>query len=207
MRRQAIVLGLSLVTFGAAFAFAPAPMEAQLFGLGGSFGWTNDVGSQNAQFDSFDFGNYAGWFEYRMEQNVQLRLTGGSLRTRISSGATITEPGNGGTGEPVEPVTRHVKERVNYGMVSVSYLFWEGFFTSGVFGGIGGYGIHPEEVPPELGIPTDRSETVFGWHLGTEGEFTVTRNIGIDLRLTYHNVSAHPHRQFVAADVGATWRF
>jgi hypothetical protein len=35
----------------------------------------------------------------------------------------------------------------------------------------------------------------------------VTKSVGIDLRLTYHNVSAHPHRQFVAAEMGATWRF
>jgi hypothetical protein len=199
VRRHAIVLGLALAG-AVALLSAPATLSAQVFGVGGSLGWTNDV-SSNAHFDSFQFGNYSGWFEYKMEQNVLLRLTGGKLKTKqVNSGAIIQTP----TGSTAVP---ELDEHVNYGMVSASYRFWEGFFTSGLFGGIGGYGIHPGDVDPQFASLADREETVFGWHAGTEGEFTVTKNLGIDLRLTYHNVSAHPHRQFVAADVGATWRF
>jgi hypothetical protein len=195
VRRHAIVLGIALVVLAAG-----APVFAQQYGVGGSVGWTNDV-SRDAQFDSFKFGNYVGWFEYSMEESVVLRLTGGTLKTKqVNSGATILTP-TGGT------IVPELDERVNFGMVSVSYHFWEGFFTSGLFGGIGGYGIHPGEVPPAYADLGDIHETVFGWHAGTEGRFHVNRNLGIDLRLTYHNVSAHPHRQFVAADMGATFRF
>lgn len=198
MRRHAIVLGLALVAV--ALLSAPASLSAQVFGVGGSLGWTNDV-SSDAQFDSFKFGTYSGWFEYTMEENVLLRLTGGTIKTRqVNSGAIIETP----TGSTTVP---ELDERVNFGMVSVSYRFWEGFFSSALFGGIGGYGIHPGDVDPQYANLTDRHETVFGWHAGTEGEFTITRNLGIDLRATYHNVSAHPHRQFVSAEAGATWRF
>jgi hypothetical protein len=198
VRRHAIVL---VIAFAALAAGLPVRGFAQQFGVGGSVGWTNDVGREDAQFDSFKFGNYVGWFEYSMEENVLLRLSGGTLKTKqINSGALIQTP----TGSTTVP---ELDERVNFGMAGVSYRFWEGFFTSALFGGIGAYGIHPEDVPPEFADLADRRETVFGWHAGTEGEFTVTKNLGIDLRLTYHNISAHPHRQFVAADMGATWRF
>ena len=40
-----------------------------------------------------------------------------------------------------------LEESVRYGIVSVSYLFWEGYFTSGLFAGIGGYGMRPDPVP------------------------------------------------------------
>jgi outer membrane protein with beta-barrel domain len=190
----------------AALAFAvlalggSATARAQQFGLGGSVGWNLDV-SRDAQFDEFHFGNYQGWFEYQMEENVLLRLTGGTIKTRqTNSGAIVETP----TGSATVP---ELDEHINYGIVSVSYRFWEGFFSSGLFGGIGGYGIHPDEVPEAYADLGDVKETVFGFHLGAEGEFHINRNVGVDLRLTYHNISAHPHRQFVNADVGATWRF
>jgi len=199
MRRRALVLVLTLAAAGA--ALAPATAAGQVFGVGGSLGWTNDVSGTDAQFDSFKFGTYSGLFEYNMEESVSLRLVGGTLKTKqTSSGAVIQTP----VGSTTVP---ELGERVNYGMVSASYRFWEGFFTSALFGGIGGYGIHPDDVDPAYAGVADRHETVFGWHLGTEGEFTVTKSVWIDLRLTYHNVSAHPHRQFVAAEMGATWRF
>ena len=89
----------------------------------------------------------------------------------------------------------------------MSYLFFEGFFTSGLFAGIGGYGIRPDAVPPAAEPYADRDETVFGWHAGADGEFKIAKNVGLVIRLTYHNISAHPHRQFVNADGGVVARF
>ena len=198
-RRGSVVTALAFAAF-ALGAFAAAPASAQQFGFGGSVGWNLDV-SRDAQFDEFHFGNYQGWFEYSMEENVLLRFTGGTMKTRQTNSGAILQTPTGSTTVP------ELDEHINYGMVSVSYHFWEGFFTSGLFGGIGGYGIHPDDVPPAYSDVGDVRETVFGFHLGAEGEFHVTRNVGVDVRFTYHNISAHPHRQFVNADVGATWRF
>ena len=61
-------------------------------------------------------------------------------------------------------------------------------------------------LPAYAGLADVRRNRI-GWHAGAEGEFKITKNVGIDLRLIYHNISAHPHRQFVNADLGATWRF
>jgi Outer membrane protein beta-barrel domain len=175
-------------------------VRAQNFGIGGAAGIVNDV-STGATFSDFQWGEANGWFEYKMEPNTVLRLMYGSMWTQQSrSGAVVTTP----DGTLTLP---ELDENVNYGIVSVSYLFWEGFFTSGLFAGIGGYGIRPDPVPPEAEPYADEDETVFGWHAGVDGEFQVHKQLGLVLRFTYHNVSAHPHRQFLNADAGVVFRF
>jgi hypothetical protein len=62
-------------------------------------------------------------------------------------------------------------------------------------------------VPPGLEEYADENENVFGWHAGVDGEFQVAKQVGLVLRFTYHNIAAHPHRQFIAADGGAVFRF
>jgi hypothetical protein len=188
---------LLLCAVGASLAAAAG---AQTFGIGGSAGIVNDVDG-DVEFSGFKWGDANGWFEYKLEKLAAFRATYGSMWTQQSkSESTVTTPGG--------PVTLpELKENVRYGIVSVSYLFWEGFFTSGLFAGIGGYGMRPGDVPVDLEPYADREETVFGWHAGVDGEFQVTRQVGVVLRFTYHNVSAHPHRQFVTADGGAVFRF
>jgi Outer membrane protein beta-barrel domain len=177
-----------------------AAAGAQTFGIGGAAGIVNDVDS-DVEFSGFKWGDANGWFEYRMEKNTMLRLMYGSMWTQQSKSQDVVETPGG-------PVTLpELEENVRYGTVSVSYLFWEGFFTSGLFAGIGGYGMRPDPVPAGLEAYADRDETVFGWHAGVDGEFQVTKQVGVVLRFTYHNVSAHPHRQFVTADGGAVFRF
>lgn len=183
-----------------ALAALARPAAAQRFAVGGSAGIVNDV-SSGVEFSGFQWGEATGWFEYKMEEHTALRLTYGSMWTQQSkSGATVTTD----DGDLTLP---ELDERVGYGIVSVSYLLWEGFFTSGLFAGIGGYGIRPDEVPPEAEPYADPDETVFGWHAGADGEFRVWKNLALVIRLTYHNVSAHPHRQFLNADGGVVFRF
>ena len=176
------------------------PAAAQVFAVGGSAGIVNDV-SSDVEFSGFKWGEATGWFEYKFEESAVLRLTYGSMWTQQSrSGATVATP----DGSLTLP---ELDERVGYGIVSVSYLLWEGFFTSGLFAGIGGYGIRPDAVPEVAQPYADRDETVFGWHAGADGEFRVWKNVSLVIRLTYHNISAHPHRQFVNADGGVVARF
>lgn len=183
-----------------ALAALARPAAAQRFAVGGSAGIVNDVSSDIA-FSGFKWGEATGWFEYKLEESTVLRLTYGSMWTQQArSGSTVTTP----TGDLTLP---QLDERVGYGLVSVSYLFWEGFFTSGLFAGIGGYGIRPDAVPAVAQPYADRDETVFGWHAGADGEFRIWKNVGLVIRLTYHNLSAHPHRQFVNADGGVVARF
>ncbi len=176
------------------------PAGAQVFGIGGAAGIVADV-SSGAAFSDFQWGEANGWFEYRMEPRTVLRLMYGSMWTQQSSSGAEVTTSDGTVTLP------ELDETVNYGIVSVSYLFWEGFFTSGLFAGIGGYGIRPDPVPPGAEPYADEHETVFGWHAGVDGEFQVSKRLGLVMRFTYHNVSAHPHRQFVNSDAGIVVRF
>ena len=174
--------------------------QAQTFGVGGSVGIVND-GSVDWTLDGFKRSEVTGWFDYRFEKSSLLRFTYGSMRIKQThSEETIVTP----DGSVTVP---KMKERVGYVTIGVSYLFWEGFFTSGILAGIGGYGIRPDTVTPDVAAYADRKETVFGWHIGSEAVFRVYKNLGIVGRLTYHNVSAHPHRQLLNADAGLVARF
>jgi hypothetical protein len=191
-----LIVGILLATL-APFA------RAQVFGVGGSVGLVNDVGD-DFTLDGFKRSEVTGWVDYRFEKSSLLRLTYGSMRTRQSHGATITVPGPGGNGDSV---TQPLRERVEYLTLGVSYLIWEGFFTSGLFAGIGGYHLRPDQVPPDFTGAVDRKETVVGWHAGSEAMFRIYKNLSLVGRLTYHNVSAHPHRQWVNVDAGVAARF
>lgn len=176
------------------------PALAQQFGIGGSAGFVDDI-SSGVEFSGFKWGEATGWFDYKMEPGTLLRLTYGSMWTEQSaSRSTVLTP----SGNLTLP---QMDERVGYYILSVSYLFWEGFFTSGLFAGIGGYGFRPDAVPTAVEPYADPKETVFGWHVGVDGEFRTWKNVGIVIRLTYHNVSAHPHRQFFNSDAGVVVRF
>ena len=179
---------------------APMPMVAQSFGFGGTAGIVNDV-SGDVEFSGFKWGDANGFFEYRIEKATIFRATYGNMWTQQSKSESVVTTPDGPVSVP------KMDESVRYGIVSVSYLFWQDYFTSGLFAGIGGYGIRPATVPVDLEPFADPEETVFGWHAGVDGEFQVSRQVGVVLRFTYHNVSAHPHRQFVTADGGAVFRF
>ena len=185
----------------AVLAALAAPCLAQTFGVGGAVGIINDVDPYSEAFKGFKWGEANGWFEYRMEEDATLRLTYGNMWTQQSASQSVVTTPDGAVPLP------KLDENIQYGIVSVDYRLWQGFFTSGLFAGIGWYGIRPAEVPPDLEPYADRHENVFGWHVGVDGEFTVTKQVGVVLRFTYHNISAHPHRQFANADGGVVYRF
>ena len=186
-----------------AVAALALPAGAQSFGLGGSVGLVDNVG--NGVTDGFKHSEVTGWVDFQFEKTALLRLTFGSMRTQqTNAGQTVSTPDGGG----LLTVPAQFKERINYTTIGVSYLWWEGFFTSGLIGGIGGYHFIPDTLPPQYAPYGDQRETVFGFHLGTEAIFRVFKNTFIVGRLTYHQVLAQPKtRQFLNADVGAEIRF
>jgi hypothetical protein len=177
-----------------------APARSQTFGLGATYGSVNDI-SHTFNFDGFKPSEYTVFFDYKLEHATLLRLTYGSMWTEQAlSGSTVTTP----DGPLFIP---SAKERINYLTADTSYQYAEGFYTGGIFGGIGGYSFKPEPMPEGFAQYQDLEARVFGFNLGIDGEFRVTTNLAIVLRMTYHNVAAHPHRQFLNADAGLVARF
>jgi hypothetical protein len=188
---------LLLAALGIALA---APARSQVWGVGASYGSVNDVG-QTFSLDGFKPSEYTLWAEYHMEKATLLRMTYGSMwTTQALAGQTVTTP----SGPQTMP---GYKERINYISADVSYTYWEGFYTGGIFGGIGGYSINPQAVAPEFAASKDANQKVFGWNAGLDGDFRVTKNFAIVLRFTYHNVLADTRRHFVNADAGVVAKF
>ena len=173
---------------------------SQMFGLGATYGSVNDV-SNTFTLSGFKPSVWTVFFDYRMEPAALLRLTFGSMWTQQSLvGQTVNTPSG-----PVFVPT--AKEHVNYLTIDASYLYAEGFYTGGIFGGIGGYQYNPEPMPPGYEQFQDPSQKYFGFNLGVDGEFRVSRNVGLVLRLTYHYLFATPRREFFNAEAGVVGRF
>lgn len=212
LTKPLLVLGAAVGLSGVALAQSTAAgISARPWGIGGAYGLVNDVRFDFA-LDNFDPYELNGWVEYRFEDRATLRGTFGSMSAKGAlSGATI--------GDPEDPVLMpDYQTRINYAMISVSYLFWEGFYTSGLFAGIGGYHFKPDSVASEYEPYLEPTETVFGWHAGVDGEFRLARSLGLVLRLTFHDISSNTdfvseesgyrkRRQFLNADAGLIFRF
>ena len=83
-------------------------------------------------------------------------------------------------------------DRVQFVSLDVSYLAIQGPLTSGFFAGIGGYGIRPEEVSPELDPYRDQRERVIGLRVGVDGDLHIYRGLSLVGRLTFHAI-LHGH--------------
>jgi hypothetical protein len=175
---------------------SPAAAQVQLFGLGATYGSVNDI-SHRFNLSGFKPSEYTVFFDYHFEHTSLLRFTYGSMWTQQSLvGQTIN-----GVFVP------SAKEHVNYVTADASYLFGQDFYTGGIFGGIGGYQYNPDPMPAGFEQYQDPNKKYFGFNLGVDGEFRVMNHLAVVLRLTYHNISAAPRRQFFNAQAGLVGRF
>jgi hypothetical protein len=98
-------------------------------------------------------------------------------------------------------------DRINYGTLGVSYEFWEGTYTSGLFAGIGGYRIEPEAVATVFESFRDVRETVFGFHVGVDGSVQVVPRLSLLARLTLHKIYSAEGHSILTANAGLLYRF
>ncbi len=177
------------------------PAHAQSWGLGAALGTVNDV-SHRFSFEEFRSRNLSVWGEFALEERVQLRGTWGSLNTTgANSGRVVTD------GAGVNFLAPELHSRVDYGTIGISYEFFEGDYTSGLFGGIGGYRIHPGAAPAGFASFTDPRATVLGGHVGVDGSLRVWRRLFLVGRLTVHAFKSGASRAILTADGGAMYRF
>jgi len=189
-------LGIAIVIVGT----LAAPALAGDWTVGASIGLVNDV-ERSFRLDDFHPRDGNGWVDFQLEDRVLLRGTAGSMKVNgDNAGQTVVVGGS-----PV--VLPDLRTRIDYVTVGVSYQFWEGDYTSGVFGGIGGYKINPDPVDEEITNFRDRNETVLGWHFGVDGDLRVVSRLSIVGRITYHYVVSESKRSLLSANAGAVFRF
>lgn len=187
-----LVLGVS------AFAGAQA---SETFGVGAT---VSAVDSLNHGFhlDHFDTVDWSAWAQYQLETGVALRGTYGSMKVRGYNGgesATLTD----GTVTTLPDL----QDRIRYGLISAAYEFRERGWTSGLFAGLGAYGIDPEPADPAVESSRDKKETVWGIHLGLDADVRVWRGISVIGRLTLHIPQSKPQRRILTAGAGLLYRF
>ena len=189
-------VGITVVLLG----ILTAPAVAEDWAIGASIGLTNDV-ERSFRLDEFHPRDANAWVDFQLEDRVLLRGTFGSLKVNGDNAGLTTVVGGSAVTLP------DLKTRMDYATVGISYQFWEGDYTSGIFGGIGGYKVNPDPAPEDITNFRDRNETVFGWHFGVDGDLRVISRLSIVGRLTYHYVVSESKRSLLTANAGAVFRF
>ena len=190
------ILSLALV----AAATLAVPAFAEDWGVGASLGLVNDV-ERRFRLDDFDPSDFNGWVEFRLEPQVVLRGTIGRMETSGDNAGRIVEI------DGDEFALPELDVQIDYATIGASYLFWEGDYTSGIFGGIGGYKVNPEPTSEDITDLRDFHETVFGWHIGLDGDIRVLAHLSIVGRITYHKIRSESGRSLLTANAGAVYRF
>jgi hypothetical protein len=183
-----------------ALSFAPRAL-AQQFEIGATYGWVNDV-THEWNLGSFQAPNWEGWAAARIEEGAVTRLTFGSLRIPGSNVGAVIPQANGSSS-----VMPSYTDHLGFVTLDVSYLFLQGPMTCGIFAGIGGYKLSPQNVPPEFTAYEDPRQTVFGWNTGVEGYLHLYRGLAGVGRVTFHAVFTQTRRYLLEASVGAAYRF
>jgi len=183
-----------------AAATLAVPALAEDWGVGASIGLVNDV-ERKFRLDDFDPSDFNGWVDFRLEPQVVLRGTIGTMETSGDNAGRIVEI----DGDDV--VLPELDVRIDYATIGASYLFWEGDYTSGIFGGIGGYKVNPEPTSEDITNLRDFHETVFGWHVGLDGDLRVLARLSIVGRVTFHKIRSESGRSLLTANAGAVYRF
>ena len=178
---------------------------AQSWRVGAAYGAVNDV-EDSLNLNGFHTYDVNGWVDFVPDQTLErlaIRATFGELKVKGSQGGdTVTTPGGGNV------VLPNLTNKIGYITIGSSYEYVEeDFYTSGIFGGIGGYRVKPESVDAQFVPYQDPSQTVFGLHIGVDGSFHIVSRFNLVVRLTFTQIVESPRRSLITADAGFVYRF
>ena len=180
MRRLRLTLHLALMSLlflavaGAAAAQDNYPFRVSAFyGLGGA---DTDDGS------SYGNGTYQLGFSWVSDYAIQVGVRYGEL--------SFDEGPGGRLGSDLTYVT-----------IGGEYLFDEGYYTSGVYLGLGYYGLDDDELPQ---FPSDDS---VGLVLGLTGDFRIAKRFSILVELSGHYTDLDDVDLLAMGHVGVAFHF
>ena len=194
-------LAASLVTLGLSLSAPALAQGLETFGVGAAVAAVNSV-NHGFTLDRFKTTDWSAWVQYELEPSVELRGTVGDLKVRGYNGGQTKTLADGSSVTLPE-----LRDRIRYGLVSASYEFRERGWTSGVFAGLGAYGIDPESADPSVAGFRDSKETVWGVHGGLDADVRVWRGVSVLGRVTFHVPQTKPQRRILTAGAGLLYRF
>ncbi len=191
MRRTAFLLAVALVS--------AVPLCAQTTEFGFMYGGSKRVikGSQtpapNTSFDnsSFSFSNSAFdlYYAVQLEPGTMFKLQVGRIDTPIA----VRETASDGT-----TVRRDVDGQVQHAEGIVEYRFSEPYGSTGLFAGVGAY----RHTASNFG-----SEVEYGFPIGVDTDFPLSRRYGIIAAATYHFTNAAYRPRYLTIGAGLRFSF
>lgn len=193
-------LRIRSLAFLAALGLAAPAAFAQEWSVGAAYGTVNDV-KRTFRLDNFHPRDVSAWIDYTLEPTVLLRASYVNIQTTGDNADRLLSVTSG---QP--PVLMpHFKVGIDAVTVAVEYTFFEGFYTSGIFAGLGGYRIRPAAAA-DFAEFQDRRETVFGFHGGIDGNFRIHKHVSVVARLTFHGILSQSKRSLLSASAGLAIR-
>ena len=189
-----MVFRLRCLGLTAFFGLAAACGFAQDWTVGAAWGGVNDI-ERTFRLEGFHARDISAWVDYRLESHVLLRASYVSIKTTGDNAGKLVLGG-----PPL--LLPDLRVGMDAATLGVSYTFFEGFYTSGMFGGIGGYRIRPEKVASDFQPYADAAETAFGFHVGVDGDFRIAKPVSVILRLTFHGILSQSKRSLLVAAAG-----
>lgn len=93
----------------------------------------------------------------------------------------------------------------DYFNIGGEYQFFEGYYDSGVFLGLGAYNIDGTRLSATGGVPVD--DTVLGLVLGVSGEFKVTPKFAFLVEAAGHILDSDDVQVLGTVHAGVAWHF
>ncbi len=187
--------GFSLRRLGVAasalFLALASPAAAQDFAAGGGGGAITDQGANVVDNGLSHFGGYAF---------LEVSLESSGARNDLllqARGQFVTLPG----GAPGAPDIR-----VNSGLVLVTYRYREELWAAGLLAGLGVFSVTPR-APGADQVAADPSQTVFGWCVGAQSVFRITRRFDFRLEASWNVPQTRLDHKFFFLTGGVGYRF
>lgn len=179
-RRRTLLQILSLALLLAASAAAVDAQEKYPFRVSGFAGVGGSVDDDDG--NSLGNGSYQLGFSWISDTDVLVGVRAGEI--------SFDEGPSGRLGSDLTYVT-----------IGGEYLFNEGYYTSGIYLGLGWYALDDDE------LPEFRSQDAVGLALGVTGDFRLTERFSILLELSGHYTDLDDADLLAMGHVGVAFRF
>ena len=180
-RRSGLHFALFVLLLAGAAGAAGAQPEKYPFRVSAFYGLGGAIDSDEGG-SSFDNSSYQLGFSWISEAYIQVGIRYGELSF---------DEGPGG----------RLGSDLTYATIGGEYLFNEGYYTSGIYAGLGWYGLEDDELP-EFG-----SDDAIGLALGVTGDFRLTDRFSIVVELSGHYTDLDDVDLLAMGHAGVAFRF
>jgi hypothetical protein len=193
VRRMRKPLALLALTLACAL---PAFSQSSEFGIivGGSSRTADEAIKADGAFlnDEFSLSNSAVdlFYAIQVEPGTYFKLKAGRIETPVAVDVTPESPSSADTPDRVR---RDVEGEVQHIEGNIEYRFSEPFGSTGLFAGLGFYRHSGEDI---------ETTTNYGFNVGANGDFPLSRRYGLLVEATYHWTRADFRPRYLTVGAG-----